>query len=377
MDFGVVRETAPQERRVALTPAGARALVEAGHAVHVEEGAGAGAGATDTEYLAAGAQLWDSAWAVAQRAQVLVKVHAPLPEERALLQPGITLVGMLSLSGMDAEGHATLMRERITTIACELIRDERGEHPVLEPMSALGGRMAMTVAAWHLAAPHGPGVLLGGAPGVPPAMVLVIGGGTAGQAAAVEAANMGAQVVVLDKDPRQLYRMASTVGRVAVTAIASEYHLVRYLEQADVVVGAVALRGARAPRVMERRHVRMMREGALFLDMSIDEGGCCETSRPTTPEDPVYEEEGVRHICIPNLPSMVARTSSRLLGNALLPYLLALGEGVDHALATDVGLRAACGYHAGALVSRGLVPFSSAPWVDLDLRVPPRGAARA
>ena len=369
MDFGVVREIAPQERRVPITPAGARALVDAGHGVLVEEGAGVGAGASDTEYLAAGATLVGSAWEVAQRAQVLVKVHAPQTEELSLLQPGMTLVGLLHLSSQPHALHERLVSERVTTIAAELLRDERGDHPILEPLSALGGRFAVTLAASNLAAPEGPGVLLGGAPGVPPAMVLVIGGGTAGQAAACEAAAMGAQVVVLDKDPRQLYRMANTVGRVAVTAIASEYHLVRYLEQADVVIGAVAVRGQRAPRVMERRHVRMMREGALFLDLSIDEGGCSETSRPTTPKRPFYDEEGVRHVCIPNLPAMVARTASRVHGNALLPYLLQLGEGVDEALRGDMGLRAACGYHQGALVSGDLARYADTGFVDLAGRL--------
>ncbi len=360
MDFGVVREITPQERRVPVTPEGARALVSAGHNLYVESGAGLGSGYSDTEYLAAGTQVVYTARDVAQRAQTLVKVHPPRPEELELLQPHMTLIGFLHLSS-SPHLHARLHEAGITTFSCEMLQDERGDFPILEPMSALGGRVAATLVAWHLTAPgRGPGVLIGGAAGVPPAMVLVIGGGTAGQAAAAECAAMGAQVVVLDRDPRQLHRMGNTIGRVAVTATATEYHLVRYLEQADVVIGAVALRGQPAPRVMDRRHVRMMREGALFLDMSIDEGGCSETSRPTTPESPCYVEEGVRHICIPNLPTVVARTASRVYGNSLLPYLLELGDGPEAALARNPALRSGCGYRAGRLVAPSLASFS--PW---------------
>jgi alanine dehydrogenase len=356
---------------VPVTPEGARALVGAGHGILVESGAGLGSGFSDTEYLAAGASVVYSPREVASRADVLVKVHPPRPEEPELVQPDRTLVGFLHLSSQPRDFHAGVIAQRCTTISCELVREDRGDYPILEGLSALGGRVAVTLAAYHLTSPGGgPGVLLGGSPGVPPALVLVIGGGAAGQAAAVEAAALGAQVVVLDRDPRQLQRIDRSVGRVAVTATATEYHLVRYLEQADVVIGAVAVRGEPAPRVLERRHVRTMREGALFIDMSIDEGGCAETSRPTTPAQPVYEEEGVRHICIPNLPSEVARTASRAYGNALLPYLLELGRGVDVALARSDALRGACAYHAGRLVAPSLKRFVDAPLHELGALVP-------
>jgi alanine dehydrogenase len=184
---------------------------------------------------------------------------------------------------------------------------------------------------------------------------------------------MGAQVVVLDRDPRRLSKMERSIGRVAVTAIASDYHLSRYLEQADVVIGAVAVRGEPAPKVLRRQHIRLMKEGSLFIDMSIDEGGCSETSRPTTPEHPTYEAEGVRHICIPNLPSEVARTASRALGNSLLPYLFEIAGGVDSALARSDALRLACSYHAGRLVSRSLQRYVQVPLQDLDVLVPREG----
>jgi alanine dehydrogenase len=371
MDFGVVREITPQERRVPVTPEGARSLVAAGHNVVVESGAGLGSGFSDTEYLAAGAQVAWSVREVVARTRVLLKVHAPLPEEAELMAKDMTLMAFLHLANASSATHEALIANRCTTIACELVREGLDEYPIIEPLSALGGRVAITLAAYHMTAPgNGAGVLLGGASGVPPCLVLVIGGGSAGSAAAAEAAALGAQVVVLDRDPRRLQRLERGVGRVAVTATASEYHLARYLEQADVVIGAVAVRGEPAPRVLRRQHIRLMKEGSLFIDMSIDEGGCSETSRPTTPERPVYEEEGVRHICIPNLPSEVARTSSRALGNSLLPYLFELGRGVPEALARSEALRNATGFYEGRLVGRWLRRFVSAPLEDLDVLVP-------
>lgn len=371
MEFGVVRELTPVERRVPITPEGARTLVGQGHGVIVESGAGMGAGFDDTEYLAAGAQLAFSRREVAARSDTLVKIHRPQDGELDLLRPGSTLLGFLHLASAPRALHDRLQAQQVTTLSLELVREGPDEYPILGPLSALGGRVAVTLAAWHLTQPgNGPGILLGGSSGVPPALVVIIGGGAAGQAAAAEAAAMGAQVVVLDKDPRKLARMEQRLGRVAITATASEYHLAHYIERADVVIGAVAVRGEPAPKVLKRQHVRMMREGTLFIDMSIDEGGCSETSRPTTPEQPVYEAEGVRHICIPNLPAEVARTSSRAMGASLLPYLMQLGEGVDGALARSEALRGACDYYRGRLVSRLLRRFVAFPLEDLDQLVP-------
>lgn len=369
MVFGVIRELSPQERRVALTPEGARALCAASHTVLVEGGAGAGSGFTDTEYLAGGAQIGFSAREVAARAQVLLKVHAPSRSEWEMIRPESAVVGFLHLANAGRAVHGRIAELKLTALALELLR-EGDEFPLHEPMSAMGGRVAVTLATWHLTGPgNGPGVLLGGSAGVPPALVVVIGGGNAGAAAAADAAALGAQVVVLDRDPRRLRMIERRMGRQVVTAIASEYHLSRYVEAADVVIGAVAVRGEPAPKVLRRQHVRTMKEGSLFIDLSIDEGGCAETSRPTTPEEPAYEAEGVRHICIPNLPSEVARTASRVLGASLLPYLLQLGEGVDHALARSGALRSACIFHGGQLVGPSLKRWVEAPFVELGSRL--------
>lgn len=370
MDIGVLRETTPQERRTPLTPEGTRALVAAGHGVTVEAGAGVGSGFSDTEYLAAGAQVAFSAREVAARAELLLRIHAPSPAEFELIRNDSVLVGFLHLANKPPEFHTLLAERRVTTFSLEMVR-EGDEYPLIEPLSAIGGRVAVTLAAYHLTAPgNGPGLLLGGSSGVPPALLVVIGGGAAGAAAAQEAAALGAQVVVLDRDPRRLVRLERLVGRGVVTAIASEYHLARYVEQADVVIGAVAVRGEPAPKVLRRQHIRLMKEGSLFIDMSIDEGGCAETSRPTTPEQPVYEAEGVRHICIPNLPSEVARTASRALGASLLPYLYPMASGARHAVSTSEALRAACGYYEGRFVSRALRRFVGRPFEELDAFVP-------
>ncbi len=371
MRFGMLRETLPGERRVPLTPEGARALVSSDHGVVVEAETGVGSGFSDTEYLAAGAQVVFNAREVSASSDVLLKIHPPNEAELALLRKGQGLVSFLHLATQPARFHQALARTGVTTISLELVREGLDEYPILEPLSAIGGRVAVALAAWHLTGPgNGPGILMGGSPGVPPALVLVIGAGAAGSAAAAEASALGAQVVVLDRDPRRLQRMAHSLGRVCVTAVASEDHLVRYLDQADVVIGAVAVRGEPAPKVLKRHHVRAMREGCLFIDMSIDEGGCAETSRPTTTEEPVYEAEGIRHICIPNLPSEVARTASRAMGASLLPYLTALGRGIEPALATNPALRHAVGFLDGKLVNRGLRRYVAENYVDLDTLVP-------
>lgn len=372
MRFGVLRETLPGERRVPLTPEGARALVSRDHLVVVETGAGLGSGFSDTEYLAAGASLAYTPREVGAQAEFVLKVHPPNVEEVSRLAPHTTVMAFLHLAGQPALLHEALATQSCSTLSMELVREGADEYPIMEPLSSIGGRVAVTLAAWHLTQPgKGPGILLGGSPGVPPAGVVVIGGGTAGTAAAAACSAHGAQVVVLDIDPRRLARVERALGHSVVTAVATEFHLARFLEQADLVIGAVAVRGEPAPKVLRRSHVRAMKENALFIDMSIDEGGCAETSRPTTADEPTYECEGVRHICIPNLPSEVARTASRAMASSLLPYLQALGGGVHHALERSAALRHAVGFLDGKLVNRSLRRFVAVPYVALDEIVRP------
>ena len=349
--FGFVREVLPREQRVAITPAGTEQLTDQGMAVLVECGAGEGASFSDAEYLAAGAEVRLSAAEVAQDADVLVKVHAPTEAEADQLRSGGTLLGFLHLwSPREAHLREVLRDRGLTAIAYELIEANDGTRPVLETVSAIGGRVAVTLAVRHLlVSGGGMGRLLGGSPGVPPLDVVVIGAGAAGGAAARQAQRLGGRVTVLDRDPRSLSRLSKELDGIT-TAIASGYYLDAAITGADLVICAVAVPGRPAPRIITRAHLRTMRAGAMLIDMSIDEGGCAETSRPTTPDDPIYEVEGVRHMCIPNLPAEVARTASHAFTNAILPYLLDIGtKGVVQALSTSSDLRRGCVYLSGRL----------------------------
>jgi len=238
----------------------------------------------------------------------------------------------------------------MTAIAFELLEETSGGRPVLEPLSAIGGRVAIHLAARHLlSSGGGQGRLLGGAPGVPPLDVVVLGAGAAGEAAAREAQRLGARVTVLDHDPQKLSRASHWLNGIA-TVMATGRHLDQALSQADVIVCAVGVAGRPAPKIVTRKHLRSMPKGALLIDMSVDEGGAAETSRATTPDDPIYEEEGVRHLCIPNLPAEVARTASHVFTQSVLPYLLQLGEhGIDQAIAMPGALQQAAVYHHGNL----------------------------
>ena len=354
MRFGIIREVVAGERRVAVTPAEAASLISEHHEVVLESRAGEGSGFTDTEYLAAGAEVVYTLRDVLARAEVLLKVQSVREEELVLMEPGCVVVGFLHLAASPPAIFAGLIQKGCTAVALELVQDTTGRFPVVEPVSALGGRVAVAMAGYHLTqAGGGDGTMLGGCPGVLPCHVVVIGAGMAGSAAAREAARLGARVTMLDLDGRKLRDFEMWRG--ISTAIATPYNVSRCVESADVLIGAVARRGEPAPRILTRHQIRALPAGALFVDLSIDEGGCSETSRPTSVEEPVYEEEGVRHMCIPNLPSVVARTASRTLGSAVLPYLRILGElGLEAALAEDEYLAGATQIYRGTVTSRRL-----------------------
>ncbi len=354
MRFGIVREIGAGERRVAITPAEAASLIAEDHEVVLESRAGEGAGFTDTEYLAAGAEVVYALRDVMARVEVLLKVQTLRREEIALLDEGLVVAGFLHLAASPAAIFEGLVRGGATAIAFELLQDRSGRFPVVEPLSAIGGRVAVSMAGYHLTrAGGGAGTMLGGCPGVLPCHVVVIGAGMAGAAAAREAARLGARVTLLDIDGRKL--RAFEMWRGVHTAIATPYNLSRCVESADVLIGAVARRGEPAPRILTRHQIRTLPPGALFVDLSIDEGGCSETSHPTSADDPVYEEEGVRHMCIPNLPAVVARTASLALGSAALPYLRSLGElGLERALREEQGMARATQIYRGRVTSRRL-----------------------
>ncbi len=345
MFLSLVKERDPSEARVALTPEGVRGLVEAGHEVVVETEAGTRAGFPDSDYRAAGAQIAFSDFEAVRVSEVLVKVQAPTDEELELVTPDSTLVSFLHLASRNESLLQRLIGSGSTAVALELIQNQ-GRRPVMDPLSAMGGRIAMNLVQHHLTrAGGGVGRLIAGSPGVPPVRVVVLGGGVAGVAAAQAAKAQGAEVAIVELDAHRLMVLHEQLQGV-VTVGASAWNLNHYLQWADVVVGAVGRRGLPAPKVLSTTHIRAMRAGSLLVDLSIDEGGCAQTSRPS-PQ--VYTAEGVRHLCVPNLASLVARTASEALSIGTMPLLLALGRGMRRAIQKRPELIAATQVFEGSL----------------------------
>ncbi|MBV0891349.1 alanine dehydrogenase [Paracoccus sp. Z118] len=351
MKIGCPREIKPQEFRVGLTPDAVRELAARGHSVSVETGAGADAGFADEDYTAAGATIAADAVEVFA-AELIVKVKEPQPAERALLRKGQVLFAYLHLAP-DPDQTRDLLASGVTAIAYETVTDARGGLPLLAPMSEVAGRLAPQVGAWTLQkANGGRGVLLGGVPGVRPARVLIIGGGVVGTAAARVAVGMGANVTVLDRSVPRLSHLDDVFMGKLTTQYSSAGAIADLLPAADLVIGAVLIPGAAAPRLVSRAQLSTMLPGAAMVDVAIDQGGCFETSRPTTHQDPIYEVDGIMHYCVANMPGAVARTSTQALGNATLPFVLALADkGWREAAEADPHLRAGLAVHAGTLTS--------------------------
>ena len=372
MRIGVPREIKDHEYRVGLVPAGVAELVHAGHEVWVECGAGAGIGIADERYAAAGARLVDDAAAIWRDAGLIVKVKEPQPAERALLHAGQVLFTYLHLAPDPAQ-TADLLASGATCIAYETVTAPGGALPLLTPMSEVAGRLAPQVGAHALEkAQGGRGVLLGGVPGVAPADVVVLGGGVAGSHAAAVAAGMGASVSVLDRSAAVLRRLDERSGGRVRTLTASREAVAEQVAQADLVIGAVLVPGAAAPKLVTRAMLATMRPGAVVVDIAIDQGGCFESSRPTTHSQPTYVEQGIVHYCVANMPGAVARTSTLALTNATLPFVLALAHrGWRQALAEDPHLRAGLALHAGQLASEPVAQAQDRPWVAAELLLAP------
>ncbi len=327
MNFGVPKETRDLEMRVGLTPAGVLALVQAGHEVYVEQGAGIGAGFGDEHYQRSGAHIVYGPAEAYGRADVVAKVARPTAREHALFRHGQTIFSFLHLTVSSPDLLEALASQEITAVAYETIQEEDGLLPVLVPMSEIAGRLAPIIAGQLMMNTHGGrGTLLSGLPGVPPAAVVILGAGVLGINAARAFLGLGAQVIVLDRDVRQLQKLDDIFHGRVTTMIANEFNLQRAADFADVLVGCVLVPGQRAPILLSREMVRRMRQRSVLMDFSIDQGGCAETSRPTTLRDQTYVEEGVIHFCVPNFTAAVARTTSYAITNAALPYLLAIGE---------------------------------------------------
>ena len=352
MKIGCPTEIKPQEFRVGLTPNAAREAVAHGHEVLVQTGAGEGSGFPDADYISAGATMIETAQEIFATADMIVKVKEPQAVERAMLRAGQVLFTYLHLAP-DPDQTRDLLASGCTAIAYETVTDAAGGLPLLAPMSEVAGKLAPQVGAWTLQkANGGRGVLMGGVPGVGPANVVVIGGGVVGTHAARVAAGMGAQVTVLDRSLARMRYLDDVFGGVFQTRYASAGNTAELVAEADLVVGAVLVPGAAAPKLVTRAQLSTMKPGAAIVDVAIDQGGCFETSRATTHQDPIYEVDGIMHYCVANMPGAVARTSTIALGNATMPYMLALADkGWRAACADDAHLLAGLNVHAGQLTN--------------------------
>ncbi|HEX7245934.1 MAG TPA: alanine dehydrogenase [Solirubrobacterales bacterium] len=340
MRVGVPREIKPDEYRVAITPAGVREMTVHGHEVLIEAGAGEGSAIADAEFEAQGARIAADAATVFGEAEMVLKVKEPQPAEVEMLRPGQLLFTYLHLAP-DPELTHGLCGSGATCIAYETVEDTRGRLPLLAPMSEIAGKIAAQAGAFMLEKPlGGRGILLGGVPGVAAANVIVIGGGVVGMNAAFVAIGMGADVFVFDKSIDRLRELEVDFAGSCSTVYSTTLAIEEMLPRADLVIGAVLVHGARAPYVVRREQLKLMKPGAVLVDVAIDQGGCFETSRPTTHHDPTFEVDGIAHYCVANMPGAVPITSTHALTNATLPYAIALAdEGVAGAIRRDPGLR--------------------------------------
>ena len=350
MKVGVPTEIKKDEYRVALTPAGVRELHDAGHEVVVQAGAGVGSAIADSDYEAQGARVLPDADAVFAEAEMIVKVKEPQPEEVARLEPRHLLFTYLHLAP-DAELTAGLMASGATCIAYETVEDREGRLPLLAPMSEVAGKIATQAGAFMLEKPlGGRGILLGGVPGVAAGKVLVIGGGVVGTNAAIIALGMQAETYVFDRNIDRLRALEIELNGLASTCFASTLEIEQRLPEADMVIGAVLVKGGKAPHVITREQLKLMKPNAVLVDVSIDQGGCFETSRATTHTDPTYEVDGVTHYCVANMPGAVPITSTWALTNATMPYVVKLADlGAAKALAGDPGFMKGLNVAAGKL----------------------------
>lgn len=367
MILGVVKEIKAEENRVALTPAGASVLVAHGHKVWVERGAGAGSGMPDREYEQAGARVARSAKEVWRRAELILKVKEPQPSEYPYLRRGLVLFTYLHLAA-NAELGRELCRRRVRALGYETVELDDGSLPLLAPMSEVAGRLAIQVGAWCLQKQTGGmGILLSGASGVRPGKVVVLGGGTAGSNAAQIAFGLGAHVSVVDANPAKLRYLHDILGGHITTVMSNRANIEEEVSSADLLIGAVLVPGARAPRLVSRSMVRRMRPGAAIVDLSIDQGGCVETSRPTTLAAPTYVAENVVHYCVTNMPAIVPRTSTFALTNATFAYALEIADkGLVRALRDNRPLRRGVNVFDGHVVHAGVAAALGVPHVSLE-----------
>ena len=367
MKVGVPTEIKTDEYRVSLTPAGVRGLVEHGHEVLIQSGAGVGSTIPDEEYEAQGARMLPDAQSVFDEAEMVLGVKEPQPQEVEMLRPDHLLFTYLHLA---PDPHLTkgLVESGATCVAYETVVDEQGRLPLLAPMSEVAGKIATQAGAFFLERPlGGRGVLLGGVPGVAAATVMIIGGGVVGQNAAFIAIGMEADVFVFDRNIDRLRELDVAFGGRASTVYSSTLAVEEMLPRADLVIGAVLVHGARAPYVVKRDQLGLMKERAVLVDVSIDQGGCFETSKPTTHSDPVYEVDGVTHYCVANMPGAVPVTSTFALTNATLPYVLALADqGLEGAIQKLPGLAPGVNVADGKVTHEAVAEGTGLPYTPVE-----------
>lgn len=363
MIIGVPRETKEDEYRIAMLPVGVEELVQRGHTVYVQAGAGLGSGLADHSYLQAGAELVASAEDIFERAELIVKVKEPLPSEYSLIRKGQSLFTYFHFAA-SRELTEAMMQSQATCLAYETLRDASGRLPLLMPMSEVAGRMSVQEGAKYLERPqHGRGILLGGVPGVPPARIAILGGGIVGANAARIAAGFQAEVAILDVNVDRL-RYLDDVMPPNVSVLFSDRHMIRdQIRLADLVIGAVLIPGARAPHLIRRDDLRLMKPGSVIIDVAIDQGGCVETSRPTTHNKPTYIVEDVLHYCVTNMPGAVGRTSTFALCNVTLPWIIHLSqEGIHNAIQKFPPLRESLNIFQGRITNQAVADSFQLPF---------------
>ena len=366
MIIGVPKEVKDHEARVGLVPSGVIALRESGHEVLVETNAGDGSAISDHEYMQAGAGIAQNAAEVWRKADLIVKVKEPQPSEYAFLRPDLILFTYLHLAPLPDLTNR-LLESQVTGVAYETIREADGSLPLLTPMSEVAGRMSVQVGAQYLEAPNGGrGVLLGGVPGVAPANVVVLGGGVVGTNAAKIAVGMGAHVTVIDRNLNRLRELDDIFNQQIVTLASNILTVTETLKLADLVIGAVLIPGAAAPKIVRRQMIANMKRGAVVVDVAIDQGGCFETSHATTHTEPIYFVDGVLHYCVSNMPAAVPHTSTFSLTNATFPYLLELAnKGLERAVDQHPPLREGVNTYKGYVTHPGVAESQGRSWKEL------------
>ncbi len=366
MVIGVPKEIKDHETRVGLVPSGVTALREAGHEVLVETSAGEGSSLTDREYMQAGAAVVQSADDVWRHADLVVKVKEPQPAEYGYFRPGLVLFTYLHLAPLP-QLTDRLLESKVNAIAYETILEPDGSLPLLTPMSEVAGRMAVQVGAQYLEKPNGGrGILLGGVPGVAPAHVVILGGGVVGLNAAKMAVGLGAHVTIIERNLNRLRHLDDIFGSRVVTLASNSWTISENMKTADLVIGSVLIPGASAPKLVKREMIATMRRGAVIVDVAIDQGGCFETSHPTTHTEPIYFVDGVLHYCVSNMPAAVPHTSTFALTNATFPYLLELAnQGLEAACAHHPALCAGVNTYHGYVTHSGVADSQGRQWQEL------------